>query len=160
MMIREVVKDDLLRIMEIERAGFSIEEAASEQAMAERIQIIRDSFLVAEHEHEVVGFIVGNVMSKRYITDDQFETLVENPQTGGIQSILSLAVDPAYRKLGVGKVLLEQLEQTAKTQKREAISLTCLDHLVAYYEKRGYVNEGVSTSQHANETWFNLVKAL
>ncbi|WP_010300616.1 GNAT family N-acetyltransferase [Kurthia senegalensis] len=160
MMIREVMKKDLSSIMEIERRGFSVEEAASEAAMAERIQKIPDSFLIAEHEHQVIGFVVGNVMTKRYITDDQFETLTNNLAIGGIQSILSLAVDPAYRKLGVGQKLMEQLEDVATRQQREAISLTCLTHLVSYYEKLGYVNEGISDSQHAGEVWYNLVKSL
>lgn len=74
-MIRKANIDDLARIMDIERAGFSEAEAATEAAMKERIEKISDTFFVVEEQGDVRAFVVGNVMTKRYITDDQFETL-------------------------------------------------------------------------------------
>lgn len=159
-MIRQATSADLPRIMEIERAGFSEAEAATEAAMAERIDKICDTFFVIEEQREVRAFVVGNVMNKRYITDNQFETLEANPATGGHQSILSIAVDPHYRNYGYGKTLLHHIEQVARASLRETVSLTCLKRLIAYYEKNGYVNEGLSTSTHGGEQWFNLVKPL
>lgn len=157
-MIRQATSADLSRIMEIERAGFSAAEAATEAAMAERIDKICDTFFVVEQQREVRAFVVGNVMDKRYITDDQFETLEANPATGGHQSILSIAVDPRYRSRGYGGELLRHIEQVARAASRETVSLTCLERLIAYYEKNGYANEGLSTSTHGGEQWFNLVK--
>lgn len=43
-MIRKANIDDLARIMDIERAGFSEAEAATEAAMKERIEKISDTF--------------------------------------------------------------------------------------------------------------------
>lgn len=51
---------DLGRIMQIEQAGFTAEEAASRATMAQRIDTINDSFIVARNEAgNVVGYIVG-----------------------------------------------------------------------------------------------------
>ncbi|WP_252899306.1 hypothetical protein [Lactococcus fujiensis] len=40
---------------------------------------------------------------------------------------------------------------------REIISLTCLESLIPYYEKHGFVNEGRSESKLAGETWYNMI---
>lgn len=159
-MIRKASVHDLARIMDIERAGFSEAEAATEAAMKERIEKISDTFFVVEEQGDVRAFVVGNVMTKRYITDDQFETLQANQPTGGHQSVLSIAVDPAYRSSGYGAQLLTHIEAVAREAARESVSLTCLERLIGYYEKQGYVNEGTSSSTHGGEQWFNLVKPL
>lgn len=47
-----------------------------------------------------------------------------------------------------------------RKEKREGVTLTCLEALVPFYEENGYRNEGKSNSTHAGEVWFNLVKEL
>lgn len=149
---------DLPTIMRIEQAGFSKEEAATEQAMAERIQLIKDTFIVARNERgTVVGYIVGPAFSERYLTDELYEEMVPNNQTDQYQTVLSLAVDPACHQQGLGSQLLTHLAETAKAQNRKAITLTCLEELVPFYETNGYQNEGVSDSTHAGEIWYNMV---
>ena len=159
-MIRQAQLQDLARIMDIERAGFTKAEAASERSMAERIEKINDTFFVVEQDGEVRAFCVGNVMQQRYITDDLFETLSPNAKTGGHQSVLSIAVDPAHRGKGYGTQLLARIEQVARENERETVTLTCKEPLIRYYEQHGYINEGPSTSTHGGEAWFNLVKPL
>lgn len=153
--------EHLDELMYIENNGFSESEAATRTAMSERIQIINDTFIVAQNENsKIVGFIVGPAINKRYITDDLFEKTSPNDKTALYQTVLSLAVHPEYRKCGIAECLLEQLRKTAVTQNRKAITLTCLDKLVGFYEKYGYVNEGRSESIHANEIWYNMVLEL
>ena len=73
---------DLPRIMQIEHAGFTPEEAASETAMRERIDLINDSFIVARNAAgEVLGYVVGPVVNARYIHDDLFKKSRANPPT-------------------------------------------------------------------------------
>lgn len=152
---------DLERIMEIERSGFSAEEAASSEAMRKRIERIHDSFIVAVTESdEPIGYVVGPVIPERYLYDELFEKTVENPSIGGYQSILSLVVDPAFQRFGIASHLLSELAKLSRSRKREGITLTCLESLVPFYEKNGYQLEGVSDSQHAGETWYNMVLDL
>ena len=146
---------ELDKIMEIENAGFNSEEAASREAMQERIQMIPDTFIVAHDENgKVLGYIVGPASKERYITDDLFEKTIPN------QTDLSLAVSPDYQGAGIGGMLLDQLAKTAKKAGRSAITLTCLERLQTFYENHGYVSEGVADSQHAGEVWYNMVKEL
>ena len=149
--------EELDRLIEIENAGFTPDEAATPEAFRTRIATIADSFIAARNE---AGEIVGPVVGSRYITDDLFKTTVPNPATGGFQTVLSLAVHPNYRGKGISTLLLNELARVSRAAKRQAITLTCLAELVPYYEKNGYVNEGVSESQHAGEVWYNLVLAL
>lgn len=148
---------DLATIMTIEQAGFSVAEAASEKAMAERIALINDTFIVARNKQTVIGYIVGPAFNERYLTDELYDELTPNSLTDPYQTVLSLAVAPEYHHLGLGSKLLASLAETAKIQKRQAITLTCLADLVPFYEKNGYQNEGVSASAHAGEIWYNMV---
>ena len=81
----------------IENEGFSIEEAATKEAFIERIQLIPDTFIVAEKEDEILGYINSPIIDQPYITDDLFDKIKENPKRGGYQSILGLAVSGRAR---------------------------------------------------------------
>jgi len=152
---------DLAAIMTIERAGFTPAEAASEASMAQRIAVLHDTFIVAHTaEGQVAGYIVGPASEQRYITDDLFSTVQPNATSVPYQTVLSLAVAPAYQRTGLGRQLLAQLAQVARTQHRVGITLTCLHRLIPFYEANGYTNEGPADSTHAGETWYNLVKML
>ncbi len=158
--IRQVTIEDLDRLIEIENLSFTKEEAATEVAFVNRIRMIPDSFFVAEDNGEIVGFVNGPVMERDYITDDLFSETKENPKTGGVQSILGLAVHPMHRKKGIATALLTHLETDAKSKNRKAVTLTCLERLIPFYEKHGYVNNGISQSEHGGEVWYNMTKIL
>ena len=160
LIIREVTIEDLDRLIEIENLSFTKEEAATEVAFVNRFRMIPDSFFVAEDNGEIVGFVNGPVMERDYITDDLFSETKENPKTGGVQSILGLAVHPMHRKKGIATALLTHLETDAKSKNRKAVTLTCLERLIPFYEKHGYVNIGISQSEHGGEVWYNMTKIL
>ena len=160
MEIRQVIAEDLEYLIRIENLGFSEEEAATRAAFIKRIQLIADSFLVALIDGNVVGYVNGPVMQSLYITDDLFADVKQNPLEDGVQSILGLAVDPAFRRQGIARKLLEALEDAAKRTNRQALSLTCKEELIRFYESCGYENHGVSSSTHGNVKWYNLVKYL
>lgn len=152
---------DLDEIMVIENSGFTADEAASRDSMRERIEQISDTFVVAKNNAEaVLGYIVGPADQQRYIADELFETTTPNQAGDRYQTVLSLAVSPDYQKQGIAGQLLTELARIARAQNRDAITLTCLERLVPFYEKNGYQNEGVSASAHAGETWYNMVLLL
>ena len=79
---------------------------------------------------------------------------------GGHQIIFTIAVDPKYRGHSIGSKLLDAVELNAKQAKCESISLTSLERNVPFYVKNGFENMGVADSEHADETWYNLVKII
>ena len=54
------------------KINFSPEEAATPEALAERLETICDTFLITEIDGTVAGYIEGPMISERYLTDDLF----------------------------------------------------------------------------------------
>jgi ribosomal protein S18 acetylase RimI-like enzyme len=158
--IRNVRIEDLPELVIIEQLCFPEEEAATQEAFEKRIQLIPDSFFVAEVGGVIVGLVNGPVIETAFITDDLFRNLKPNPATGGHQSILGIAVTPHFQTRGVASALLEHHEKEARLKKRESITLTCKENLIQFYENFGYLNYGVSNSQHGGVTWYNMIKKL
>jgi ribosomal protein S18 acetylase RimI-like enzyme len=158
--IRNVKLSDLPSIVAIENCCFTKEEAATKEAFEKRIRFTPDSFFVAEVDGAVVGLVNGPVISKAYITDDLFSDSKENPASHGHQSILGLAVSQQFQKRGVATALLAHMEREAVAKKRETMTLTCKENLLPFYEKLGYINKGISQSQHGGVAWYNMIKIL
>ncbi|WP_166082268.1 GNAT family N-acetyltransferase [Erysipelothrix anatis] len=160
--IRKAELDDYISIMKIENAVFQHEEAASHNAMKNRIIHIQDSFLVAVDtlNDNLAGYIVGPIIQERYLYDELFENTSENPKLGGFQSVLSLAVDKEYQGKRIASLLLSEYYVLAKSNKREGITLTCLKELVPFYEKQGFIDEGQSVSTHGGKLWVNMVRMI
>ncbi len=68
-----------------------------------------------------------------------------------------LSIAKEAQGFGLGQKLLTALKELALEHEREGINLTCHDYLIAYYEKQGFVNEGLSQSTFAGETWYDMV---
>ncbi|ELK46635.1 GNAT family N-acetyltransferase [Halobacillus sp. ACCC02827] len=160
MEIRNVRKTDLDSLMTIEREGFTEGEAATKQAMLERIHLIADTFLVAEKGGVVLGYINGPVIDNPFITDDLFERITTNPSRGGYQAILGVAVSEQARRQGIAASLFHEIERLAKENGREGVTLTCKEELISFYEKLGYVHCGRSNSVHGGVAWYNLIKRM
>jgi len=158
--IRNVKKGDLPQLVIIEQLCFTRAEAATKEAFEMRIQVIPDSFFVAVDEAGIVGLVNGPVIDGEYITDDLFRDIRANPESGGHQSILGLAVSPPFQNHGIASALLAHLEKDARVKKRETITLTCKQNLIGFYENSGYINMGISSSKHGGVSWYNMIKNI
>ena len=159
MKIRQARVSDLDRILEIELENFSLEEAIPRSVFEAHLREIQTSFLVAEKEGRILGYIEGPVVPDRHLQDQSFTEEVEDysHRSGGYISVTCLSIAKEAQALGVGKRLLTALKEVAVEQEREGINLTCHDYLIPYYEKHGFVNEGISQSNFAGETWYDMV---
>ena len=159
MKIRQARFSDLDRILEIELENFSLEEAIPRSVFEAHLREIQTSFLVAEKEGRVLGYIEGPVVLHRHLQDQSFTEEVEDHshRSGGDIFVTCLSIAKEAQALGVGKRLLTALKEVAVEQEREGINLTCHDYLILYYEKHGFVNEGISQSNFAGETWYDMV---
>ena len=63
MLIRHAREDDWDDVVRIEQENFSPEEAATPEAIAERLETICDTFLIAEIDGVVAGYIEGPVIA-------------------------------------------------------------------------------------------------
>ena len=158
MQIRQANMGDLDAIVAIEQANFSPEEAISREVLAQHIEKNVSSFLVAEENGQLLGYLEGPVVPWRHLDDSSFEQVEDfSQEPGGYISITSLSISPQAQSSGLGQNLLEQMKEIARRDGRIGINLTCHDYLIGYYEKNDFVNEGLSKSTYAGEVWYDLV---
>ena len=130
-MLRDLKTTDVAAICEINKEAlgysFSLEETASQLA-----KLSQDShhYLLGFEDstsHDLLGYVHAEV----------YESLYSKPGF----NILALAVLPQTQGQGIGKTLLEGLEQETKRRGYEFIRLNSADHRLgahAFYEKVGY----------------------
>ena len=130
-MLRALKATDVASIHEINKDAlgydFSPEETASQLA---KLSQDPHHFLLGFEEpsnHDLLGYVHAEV----------YESLYSN---AGF-NILALAVVPQMQGKGIGKVLLQGLEQEAEKRGYNFIRLNSADHRIgahAFYEKVGY----------------------
>ena len=157
MNIRQMRMDEVEQIVEIEAICFPKEEAADLRSFVERVEKFGDCFLVAESEGKVIGFINGMVTNQETIADEMFENASLHRKDGVWQSVFGLDVLPEYRCRGVAAELMRAFIEMARVEGRKGCILTCKERLIPYYSKFGYVNKGVSKSQHGGAVWYDMI---
>lgn len=158
--IRQVQPTDLARLTEIEAVCFPAAEAASGETISARVKAFPASFLVAESNGGVIGFINGCVTNGQTIRDELFASTEHHEPDGETQTVFGLDVLPDYRRQGVAALLMRRFIENAKAAGRARVILTCKSHLVHYYETFGFTNQGVSQSTHGGATWYDMTLKL
>lgn len=160
LVIRHARPEDAQRCAAIEAACFPPEQAASLRAMENRIAAYPRHVLLGELAGEVVGFVMGPVIDQPTIVDEMFADVSCHRDDGPYQSVFSLAVHPDFQRRGYGRQLLDALILQARRENRLAVTLTCREHKVAYYESFGFKNLGVAASVHGGVTWYDMYLTL
>lgn len=154
--LREASLEDWKAIVAIEEANFST-EAAGAETIQKWIEQEQTNFLIAELNEKIASYLVGSAVFSRHLTDELFEKVAENPDSGGFIAIQSLSVHPDFKGQGIGTLPLAALKEKAVVQNRQGLNLTCHDYLISYYEMNNFKNEGISDSVHAGVGWYDMV---
>ncbi|MBR0599950.1 GNAT family N-acetyltransferase [Sinanaerobacter chloroacetimidivorans] len=154
--IREVSLEDLDQLSSIENQCFPEAEAASRETLEERLRVFTDCFLGAEADGRLVGFINGCSTDSRVIFDELYHNTGLHKPEGETLTVFGLDVVPEYQKRGIAAELLWQYIERAKAAGKKRVVLTCKDHLVHYYEKFGFINNGISGSTHGGAVWYDM----
>lgn len=79
-------------------------------------------------------------------------------EEGRTIAIHSLAVLPAYQRMGLGRTIMKSYMQRLETAGiADRIALLAHGHLIEYYESLGIVNKGKSTAQFGGGGWNSMV---
>lgn len=154
--IRTVKPEDLEQVTAVEAECFPAAEAAGKEDFERRIQTFPESFLIAEKEGRMIGFINGCVTDETAICDEMYENEAFHKEEGAYQSVFGLDVIPEERNQGIAELLMKALIERAREAGRKGMILTCKDRLIHYYEKFGYENCGISKSVHGNAVWYDM----
>lgn len=158
--IRKATLTDLGKIAEIESTCFPTAEAATKDSLQDRLTNYSKGFFVATVNDEIIGFINGACTNGPTIEDKYFESMTYHEDSGQNLMVFGLDVLPDYQRNGYAAELMKHFIQFAKTENKAAVLLTCKEHLVPYYEKFGYVSQGVSASTHGGAKWYDMKLSL
>jgi len=158
--IRTVQSSDLERVVEIESICFPPAEAASKEALKERLATFPDGFLVADLNGQLVGLINGAAINSPTIKDEMFSSMKYHIPDGDNLAIFGLDVLPEYQKRGIAAQLMQKYIDAAEKSGRKKILLTCKEQLIHYYEGFGFVNEEQSDSIHGGAKWYDMSKMI
>ena len=140
----------------IEAACFPAAEAASAEAIKERLNAFPEKFFVAETEGKAVGFVNGGVTDEPHLPDEMYHDISLHNPDGAYQTVFGLNVLPQYRRHGIAEMLMKALIQSARQEGKKGMILTCKDHMIHYYEKFGFVCHGRADSCHGNAVWNDM----
>ena len=147
---------DLDALADIEAACFPAAEAAAREEIEERLRVYADHFYIAREKGAAIGFVDGMVTDEKDLLDELYADAARHDENGAWQMIFGLNTLPEYRRRGVAAALIETLCAAARAQGRRGVVLTCKDHLLPYYAKFGFVDEGLSASTHGGAVWHQM----
>lgn len=156
MEIRTAAPGDLDGALAVEQAAFPPAEAAGRASVEGRIARFPGHFLLAVDDGRIAAFINGFVTDSRDLDDEMYDHPELHNEKGAWQMIFSLACDPARRGRGYASALMERFISDAWDQGRRGLVLTCKDHMVGFYRRFGFVDEGMSGSTHGGVSWHQM----
>ena len=156
MNIRYATIADLDHITEIEALCFPAAEAATKESFQQRLTAYPNHFWVLELEGNIISFVNGMVTDMENLNDDMYEDAFLHDEDGAWQMIFGVDTVPEYQRNGYAEQVLNYAIEEARAQGRKGLVLTCKDKLEHYYAKFGFVNEGLSASEHGGAVWYQM----
>lgn len=157
MNIRHAVMNDLEILAAIEEASYPEAEAASIESIKKRLAQFPSCFWILENDNkEIVSFINGMLTNREDLTDDMYVHPQIHDADGCWLMVFSVVTNPKYRGNGYAGILMKQVIEDLRMEKRKGIVLTCKEKLIRFYSQFGFQNEGISASVHGNVTWYQM----
>ena len=101
----------------------------------------------------------GSLSNEEDLRDEMFHDTALHDPNGRWQMIFGVATHPAHQRKGYAGMLLETAIRQCREeipQGREGLVLTCKEAKLQYYAKFGFVNEGISSSEHGGAAWYQM----
>ena len=155
--IRHATSADVKTLATIENECFPPAEAASLDAIRERVAAYPECFwLLCDAKGAIISFINGFVTDRRDLEDDMYEDASQHNPRGTWQMIFGVDTAPCYQHHGYASLLMRRVIEDAHAAGRKGLVLTCKERLVGFYARFGYVDEGISDSTHGDVIWHQM----
>jgi predicted N-acetyltransferase YhbS len=155
--IRNVVDADLEECFVVEIACWPPQEAAIIETIQLRINTFPQGFFVAELNGRIIGMLNSCCTNKEDLGGEELKQLVGHDVNGRNMVVFALAVLPEFQKQGVAARLMLRFIEQARDLNKEKVMLICKPYLISYYERFGFVNDGLSKSTHGGAAWQQMV---
>ena len=123
--IREAQQSDINQICLIQESISNSLEILNREIIEERIRNHAGTFLLASLNEEVIGYIIGDELTKFTQSDSRKQLEAAILDTNDFITILDLAVHPDYQGQGFGTLLLGAMKEYT-FQKIDQVSICCL----------------------------------
>ncbi len=157
MLIRTATLNDLDQIHQVEETCFPIAEAATKEQIENRLQYYGNHFCLLFEDNQLISFVDGFVTDEKDLTDQMYEEASMHNESGQWQMIFGVNTHPSFQHKGYASEVLTAFIEDAKKQERKGLVLTCKKNLIPFYEKFGFLNEGITDkSVHGNVQWYQM----
>ena len=155
-MIRQATLADLDTVTALEQQCFPAAEAASRNAFSLRLHSFPECFWIAESGGQITAMINGLTTDSRDLTDEMYDNSALYSADGAWLMLFGVATHPEYRKHGLASRLMTHVIEEMKRNEKSGIVLTCKEDLLPFYQRFGFVSEGVSSSVHGGAVWYQM----
>ena len=152
--IREVQPSDLESIWLIGESNSDSQDEISIEMIKERIRNHAGTFLLASLNEEIIGYIIGDELTKFTQSDSRKQLEAAIPDTNDFITIFDLAVHPDYQGHGFGTLLLGAMKEYTFQKNSQGLYLLSRDELLAYFEMNGFVDQGIVDGERSSEVAF------
>ena len=154
--IRTAALTDWAELADVEAECFPPAEAASPAALRDRLAHFPRHFWLLTIDGRVASFVNGMTTDTPDLTDEMYADAALHDESGAWQMIFGVATHPDYQRRGCAEKLLRYVVEQARQQGRKGLVLTCKEHLLHFYGKVGFVDEGISDSTHGGAVWHKM----
>ena len=154
--IRTATLSDCAAITALEAACFPPAEAAPYASFEARLRAFPHRFWLLYLDGELVSMVNGSLSHEEDLRDEMFHDTTLHSDDGPWQMIFGVATLPQHRRKGYAGTLLKTAIQQCRREGREGLVLTCKSYRVDYYASFGFVNEGLSSSEHGGDVWYQM----
>lgn len=154
--VRHATMDDLDAVAAVEAECFPPAEAATRESFAARLHAYPDRFWLLFEDERLVSFVNGMATDEPDLRDEMYENASLHNPTGAWQMIFGVNTLPERRKNGLAARLIEEAVHEARERGCKGLVLTCKPHMLHYYSRFGFVNEGLSDSTHGDVQWYQM----
>lgn len=131
-------------------------EAATETELTDRLRHYGSHFWLMWDGEKLAGFVDGMVTNQADLTDELYAQAALHDESGAWQMIFGVNTLPGLPAAGHCGDAAAPRHCGRPAQGRRGLVLTCKEHLLHYYAKLGFVNEGVSGSVHGGAVWYQM----
>lgn len=157
MYIKKAEMKDLDILAEASAVCFPPAEAGTKERIQEQLAVYPNCFWIGRDEfHDLVCFAAGPVTKDGTFTDKVYTDPSLHDPSGDWQILFCLCTMPEFRGKGMASLLLNRVIDEAEDAGRKGVVLACKEDKVPYYEKFGFVNEGISECGHGGAQWYQM----
>lgn len=154
--IRTARVSDLEEIYFVETSCFQKQFQISRDYYKLALSTYSEHFYLLFIDRVLVGFINAMPTNKKDLKDSMLKDISDYDKNGSNLMVIGLMILPEYQHHGYATRLMKRFIRVSREEGKKRIVLTCRKELIDFYEKFGYIYQGISDSVLGDEVWYQL----